>query len=281
MIKIGIQKMETLVKNTGIQKREIEYSAFYIAGSIDLIEYKKNNHKHLISSNASELYYHISKDQYLLILNYGLMVFAGFSELEIKQYLDKMKSYCSNTTSELLSDELTIILSNDPRQFEMTFDFLTIGRFDLEINKAIMLNLAQSVGLNYYDILSQQILREIKNSTLILGKSGKIKLKHKEALRLSGQSLTAKNGIAENLYILDSPDITWEDEYIDKIHKTLSRHFELRGRYQSIENTFKIIEDNLNLYIAYNHHRESSRLEWIIIILIVIEVLDTLISKLI
>ncbi len=273
--------MEMLLKNTTIQKREIEYRAYYIAGNIDLIEYKRKNHKHLISSNSSELYYHLIKDQYLLILKYGLVVFAGFTEIEIKQHLDTMKSYCKNMTSETLSDELTIILSKDPLQFEMTFDFLTIGQFDHEINKAIMLKLAQSVALNHYGILSQKILREIKNSTLILGKSGKIKLKHKEALRLSGQSLTAKNGIAENLYILDSPDITWEDEYIDKVHKTLSRHFELRSRYQSIENTFRIIEDNLNLYIAYNHHRESSRLEWIIIILIVIEVLDTLISKLI
>jgi len=92
--------------------------------------------------------------------------------------------------------------------------------------------------------------------------------------------LNTKNTIAENLYILDSPDVAWENEYLDRLHDTLVRHFELVPRYREIDNTLKIVEDNLTVYMSYNHHRESSRLEWIIIILIIIEVLDTFASKL-
>jgi uncharacterized Rmd1/YagE family protein len=143
-----------------------------------------------------------------------------------------------------------------------------------------MLHLAQSVVLDHFFYSSQALLAEIKEHTEFMQEKGKIRLGQKDTLRFIGKTLSAKNHIAENLYILDSPEQTWEDEYLEDLHKKLTIHLDQAQRYRVIENTLRIVKDNLNIYTAYNDHRESSRLEWIIIILIVIEVIDTFVSKL-
>jgi uncharacterized Rmd1/YagE family protein len=72
----------------------------------------------------------------------------------------------------------------------------------------------------------------------------------------------------------------WDDEYLDRLHIGLMKHFDLRLRFSEIEYTLQIIENNLRVFREITHQRESNTLEWIIILLILVEVFDLFISKL-
>lgn len=262
--------------------QKIIFRAYSVAQSIHLQGFRERFANKLMLPGNSELYYQGSDNRYLLVLNYGVVVFGNYTDKDSSDMLLEILPFANKPAEQKkFSDNFSVEFVDDPGLIEISFDALTLGRYDNEVIKAIMLNLGQSVCLDRYAEQGQNILGELKNSTEILGKSGKIRVSQKEALRLAGLALETKNGIAENLYILDEPDITWEDEFIHQLYKTLSTHFDLFKRYRALENTLKIVDDNLQLYIAYNQHRESSRLEWIIIILIVIEVIDTILSKLI
>ena len=97
--------------------------------------------------------------------------------------------------------------------------------------------------------------------------------------RFIGKILNIKNKISENLYIFDSPEITWEDEQLNKLNTDLKQTFDLKDRYHLIHDRIEIIKENLELFKDIMDHRESSRLEWIIIILILVEVVDMFILK--
>ena len=60
----------------------------------------------------------------------------------------------------------------------------------------------------------------------------------------------------------------------------LKQTFDLKDRYHVIHDRIEIIKENLELFKDIMDHRESSRLEWIIIILILVEVIDMFILKL-
>jgi uncharacterized Rmd1/YagE family protein len=92
--------------------------------------------------------------------------------------------------------------------------------------------------------------------------------------------LNTQNDIADNIYIFDAPELVWDDEYLDRLNVGLRKHFDLRVRFSEIEYTLRIIEDNLRVFREISHQRESNTLEWIIIILILVEVFDLFISKL-
>ncbi|WP_258104528.1 RMD1 family protein [Marinoscillum sp. MHG1-6] len=260
-------------------KDRIMYTAYCISDRLDLNGYKERFPENLISKGSRELYYEFNSGSHIFLLSYGVIVFSGMTDAQMEEYLDRISGFAINVRANPIKDDFQTRLSKDGVQIDLSFDALTLGRFDHSVNKLIMMNLAQSVALDHYNALSQYILGEIKSYTQYMQVHGKVKLGHRQALKFIGRTLNTKNNIAENLYILDSPEAAWQDEYLDRLHHILARHFELVQRNREIENTLKIIEDNLAVYTAYNHHRESSRLEWIIIILIVIEVLDTLLTK--
>jgi uncharacterized Rmd1/YagE family protein len=91
--------------------------------------------------------------------------------------------------------------------------------------------------------------------------------------------LLLKNRIAENLYIFDSPDETWNDEHLSKIDTDLKRTFDLQERTRNIQEGLTIIKDNLELFRALLQYRHSNILEWIVIILILIEVVNLFFEK--
>lgn len=101
----------------------------------------------------------------------------------------------------------------------------------------------------------------------------------KRLKRFIGHVLKIKNQISENLYIFDSPDITWENEALNKLNASLKQTFDLKDRYRYIAERVTIIKEDLELFKDIMDHRESSKLEWIIILLILVEVIDVFVLR--
>lgn len=257
---------------------QIQVKAFHLKGNIDIKKFKQLHATMPIHENSAELFYKNGDQQYYFVINYGAIVFFNQPQQEIEQVVKLLVEHFGLTSSDLLSDEFEII-ANPDAHVDIEFGHLTLKEIDYDAVKIIMLNMAQSIALNYYDQVSQQLISEVRLFTTQMETRGKLSINKKNILKFIGKALNTQNRIAENLYIFDSPPITWENEYYNRINKTLASHFELNARYRSIENNFKIIEANLHAFLDVNNHHESSRLEWIIIILILVEVIDTFAMK--
>ena len=142
-----------------------------------------------------------------------------------------------------------------------------------------MLNVAQSVALDYYSKTTGIILEKTTDLTKQLEIKGKITISGKKLLRFIGKTMNIKNSIADNLYILDSPDATWENEYLHKIDTGLKGVFDLKERFTEIVEQLAIVKENLDLFVEVNNNRYSHLLEVIIIILILVEVVNMIFEK--
>src|SRR5690606_26583096 len=116
--------------------------------------------------------------------------------------------------------------------------------------------------------------------TQYLEREGKLNISGIRLKRFIGKVMNIKNQISENLYIFDEPDSTWENEQLNKLNLELKRTFDLKIRYRNISERIEIIKENLELFKDIWDHRESSKLEWVIIILILVEVLDLFVFRL-
>ena len=206
------------------------------------------------------------------------MVFAGHSEEEIKIAVKAIFSCLRDPNNNWLRDDHEISVRQGEMEFE--FDQLIVDHLDVKVTRIAMFNLAQSVALDYYHDVTENLLAEIKGFTRDLEKTGKLSMNRKDMIKFIGKALSTQNDIADNIYIFDAPEQVWDDEYLDSLHKGLMKHFDLRVRFSEIEYTLRIIEDNLRVFREISNHRESAILEWIIIALILVEVFDLLISKL-
>jgi uncharacterized Rmd1/YagE family protein len=72
--------------------------------------------------------------------------------------------------------------------------------------------------------------------------------------------------------VLDKPDITWDNADLDRLYSRMANLFELSQRYHEIRTKSETLMDITDVFTGLSHARRSARLEWIIIILIAVEI---------
>lgn len=253
--------------------------AYQVASAINIKTSKQQLQWQLLFQDSDELYYKSSDQQFVYIFQYGMVSFFNMSETEIESVLKDLKPFCTTYFSEQHSESLEVIIK--PNVLNVQFDSVILPDLDVEMIRLVMLNTSQSVALSNYSEITELLLIETNEHTLYLEEKGKLDISGNKLKRFIGKVLNIKNKISENLYIFDSPEITWENESLNKLNQDLKQSFDLKDRYRLIHDRIEIIKENLELFRDIMDHKESSRLEWIIIILIVIEVIDLFIAKLI
>ena len=133
--------------------------------------------------------------------------------------------------------------------------------------------------MDYFLEQTNLLQEETNNHTLRLEQKGRMDMSGRDLKMYIGKTLNLKNRIAENLYIFDSPPETWEDEDLNRIDLGLKRTFDLQERFRDIREGLEIIKENLELFKDLLQYRNSTFLEWIIITLVFLEVLNLLIDK--
>lgn len=134
--------------------------------------------------------------------------------------------------------------------------------------------------LDYFTELSQDLLFETGKFTQELELTGKLSISKTRLMKFIGKTLNTQNRIIDNLYFIDAPDTVWENEYLSQINHGLSGVFNLKTRFREVEYTLKIIDNNLGVFAQLVQHRESKKLDIIIIFLIFFEILNALTRKL-
>lgn len=142
------------------------------------------------------------------------------------------------------------------------------------------LNVSQSVALDLYLQQTNTLLVETNHHTQMLERKGKLDLSGRNLKKYIGRTLNIKNQISQNLYIFDSPEETWEDEELNGLDYSLKKTFDLQVRFRTIQDGLGIVKENLELFKDILQYRNSTQLEWIIIILILIEVVNLFFEKL-
>jgi len=266
-VKFGLNDME----------KKVKLAALLVANQLDLKGIKTFLELKPLADTSSELFYNFGPDKYQYYFNYGVVVFSNHTDEEIKLAIKAILAYLRNPSINWLRDDHEI----EVKEGEMVFEFnqVVVDHLDLKVFRIAMFNIAQSVALDHYHAVTENLLTEIRGFTNHLESTGKLSINRRNMLKFIGKALNTKNDIADNIYIFDAPELVWEDEYLDRLHKGLMKHFDLRVRFSEIEYTLRIIEDNLSVFREISNQRESSILEWIIILLILMEVFDLFISK--
>ena len=255
----------------------IRVYSYQVADTIDIKSFKNDFTAQLYYSDADELFYKMDNDQYVYIFKYGVVCFLGFDELKITEFVKFISQYCKNLATNKLWEEF--IIETGTEETLIGYNKIEVTEITPEICRIIMLNVSQSVALDYYSQLSGIILEETNHHTQHLEKTGRLEISGRNLQKYIGKTLNLKNRIVENLYIFDSPPETWEDENLNKIDTGMKKTFDIRPRYMDIREELEIIKENLELFKDIMQHRQSNFLEYIIIVLILVEVINLFIEK--
>ena len=253
--------------------------SYQLADSIDVKSFRQAFKEGIFHYDADELFYITGEQSYVYVFKYGVVCFLNHAPADVDAFLEKIAPFCRNLFSQKLSEEFEVDINSKENKFG--FNKIEIAGADIQTLRLIMLNVSQSVALDYYSEQTDKLLEETNHFTQRLEKTGKLGISGKKLKRYIGKTLNLKNRISENLYVFDSPPETWENEYLSKIDQGLKGTFDLQERFRDIREGLQIIKENLELFKDLLQNRNSTFLEWVIIILVFLEVLNLVIDKLI
>jgi len=252
--------------------------SYQIADSIDVRAFRAAYKEGIYHYDADELFYKTGEETYIYIFKYGVVCFTNCSEAGREEFLQRIAPFGKNVFELKLSEEFEV--ETNAKENKFGYNKIEVTKPDEEVIRLIMLNVSQSVALDYFQEQTNLIQEETNEYTLRLEQKGRLSMSRQDLKMYIGKTLNLKNRIAENLYIFDSPPETWEDENLNRIDLGLKRTFDLQDRYRDIREGLEIVKENLELFKDLLQYRNSTFLEWIVIILIAVEVLNLLFDKL-
>jgi uncharacterized Rmd1/YagE family protein len=251
--------------------------SYQIAQTINIKAVNNHVNGQLLFSDSDELFFKLADKQYLYIFQFGIVSFFNATKTDIEEVIQQIYPFGKGVVQNSLSEDTTVVVEMDT--LEVTFDNVKIPNYNVEMIRLIMLHTSQSVALDRYAVVTEKLLEETSTYTLTLEQKGKLFISRRKLKKLIGKIMNIKNGIYENLYIFDSPEVAWQDEQMGKLDALLKNTFDLKDRYRNIQDRISIIKENLELFKDIWDHKESSTLEWIIILLIFVEIIDLFVTK--
>lgn len=255
----------------------IKVEAIQLAESFNIKKFRADFQTEAHSGSTSELFYtFFENNRFLYLFDYGVVVFANYDTLGKSEFVNFIKSYATALVDLNLSEEYKIEIQPDIEKPIVKNNYVSVSNIDSLVMRIIMLNIGQSVALDYYENLTDELITSSKHYILQLEKQGKISISKTNLLKYIGKVLNVKNSIIDNLYILDDPNLVWDNEELNLLNRNLKTNFDINTRFKDLDYRLQIVEDNLTLFTDVLNVRESSKLEWLIIILIFIEIIISL-----
>ncbi|MGD9970453.1 MAG: RMD1 family protein [Sulfuricurvum sp.] len=155
--------------------------------------------------------------------------------------------------------------------FEVTNDVIILKTGSILNLNLIALAISQSVGLEYYekrlDLLYSQSRHIVESiHTLSFTRRGHL-------MQFAKRLALIRHDMVSNLLLLDKPNILWDNADAEALYTRLAFILELYDRHETALSKLAQIKEDVMLVMDLINHKKSEFLEWIIIVLIVIEVI--------
>ncbi|EEB12932.1 conserved hypothetical protein [Pediculus humanus corporis] len=228
---------------------------------------------HAVSTTDSEL-----NSKQLFLFRDGSVVMWNVPKSEIKTILDFIKNYELNSFNfDIIQNESEVInysYSSSKSKTQIINNSLVFSNNEnLTLEKFAVSNaLALSVQLGTFEANLEQYIDEMKPVTedLKLGKI--IKVSRDEVLQKTGQLFALRHSINLNSDLLDTPDFYWDREELEKIYQSVFSYYCINKRTKVINEKLNHCLELVDLLSSHLNDKHHTRLEWMIIILIMVEV---------
>lgn len=160
--------------------------------------------------------------------------------------------------------------------FSVSNEKITLKEYSL-INLIIISHVvSQSVALELYE---KKLSDYYELSRHLIDSSDTFSIfKRTRLSRFAKKLVLVRHDMLIDLYLLDKPNILWDNEAAEMLYNKLATILELKDRFDVVEYKLNSIKDDIIMVMDLTNHNHSSLLEWIIIILILIEIIMGLID---
>ena len=214
------------------------------------------------------------KSVHAFIFPYGIVVCWGVSKSDAAPIIDFVKAFENSPLEALEVDEFTY--SFGEKQLRIVEDEISLHDESVLLQLALSHAIAQSVKLSTFEVKMQKAFALAQQLPEDLAKKGRISLSRKQISQKMGNLFLERNSVNLYLDILDTPDFFWDYPELEQPYHMMSNYLDIKSRVDILNQRLRILHELFEMLGNELNHQHSARLEWTIILLIVIEVIVSL-----
>ena len=219
-----------------------------------------------------------SSESVVFIFEFGTVVFWGLFEVEEMNILAEIRKCIKigeveGKEFESGEDDMAFIPSSESDVITITNDLLRIPqRCHLKELLAVSYAISQSTVLAIFEERIDQKVEEYKFIPETLSAKGKISIPLDNIGMMIGDIFVIRHGLNLHSDILDTPDFFWEEDRYKPNYLKMKSYLEMDSRITVLNKRLDMLKELLDMLQHQIHNAHATKLEWIVIWLIIIEV---------
>lgn len=157
-------------------------------------------------------------------------------------------------------------------------EIITLADYTQELILAISYALAQSIKLSLYQGLLSDMTDQYGVLIEQLAKTGGITLKRRAITKIIGRIFWVKSLVNLRGEFLHLPNYIWQHVNVESVYTMIERYMDMPKRIEMLNQKLDVLNEVFHILSDHLQHQQSVKLEWIIIILLVLEVIFNLIT---
>ena len=206
-----------------------------------------------------------------VVHRYGAVVFFDTEFPIERKFLEDLAPLVTHSYAQVETEEVMIRVSPQDREGVESGTVIvkdaTSQRLEL-----VAAALGKSVALAQYEADVAVNFEQIEPFATQLEHFGRGGRNMEQILRHIGRALLNEYKMVARVEVVDRPELLWERPELEQLYLRLEDEFELRERAATLDRKLDLISRTANTVLDLLQKRRSSRVEWYIVILIILEI---------
>jgi len=200
----------------------------------------------------------------------GVVLFDAKPDVE-QEFLVRLAPFVAQPYVQPESEELLVRI--DPQSRESIENGMMVvkdgssGRLEI-----VAAALSKSVALAQYEADVAANFDQIEPFAMQLERSGRGGRNMRQLLRHIGRALLNEHKMVARVEVIDRPELLWEHPELEQLYRRLEDEFELRERAAILDRKLDLMSRTASTVLDLLQKRRSIRVEWYIVILIILEI---------
>ena len=244
----------------------IEARAIYLGERLDLRAFDQSK-----KFGASPLTVAAGARGVAVLFRYGAAVLYNMTAIEEAALLENLHSMIGQKFDHPEFEEAELRLA--PEEVERGENgIISLKQYDPERLQTIADVLAKSVVLAHYEETIAEAFSAVEPLATDLTRRGHSRRTSNELLKHIGGTLFIQTKTVWLVEVTDKPEILWERPDLELLFTRLMDEYELLERHHALERKLELISRTASTALELLRNRSSLRVEWYIVILIVVEI---------
>lgn len=219
------------------------------------------------------LAFRVGSSGFAVLFRYGCAVLVGLSPIEEDEVLRGIRPRVISPSTKIEDEVATVDIA--PERDDQVEIGGSISVKDLTPPRLLVIAdvLAKNVALVRDEREVNKVLELIEPFASRLAATGRAPFDRRNMLRLIGQALLVHHRMSGRIAIEEKPDVLWDRGDLERLYARLEDEYELRERANALRHKLQVIEETTRALTDIIDTERSARLEIVIAILIVVEIL--------